>query len=188
MTILTNFLNRIANWKTLVFLLALYISFPAYWLKNTEVTINRLAGKPLGPIDLTFGFNPARTLAMVADYGPAARAFYTQAELTVDLMYPLVYSLLLMIVLTMLFRHKPNRWFLALPLLTLLFDYLENAAIVTLLMSYPTQSTGVAIVCELVKLGKWLTFGSTSTLIVYGLVLRITRRVTPTADVVNNIR
>lgn len=125
---------------------------------------------------------------MLVDYGPAARAFYARAELTVDLMYPLVYSLLLMVLLTMLFRHKPNRRFNTLPLLTLLFDYLENAAIITLLMSYPTQSTGVAIVCELAKLGKWLSFGGTIALIVYGLVLRITRRVPQTANVANDIQ
>lgn len=46
MTILTNFLNRIANWKTLVFMLAVYISFPAYWLKNTEVTITSWWANP----------------------------------------------------------------------------------------------------------------------------------------------
>ena len=183
MTSLLHFVNRIANWKTLVFTLALYVSFPAYWLKNTEATMNQLAGNPLGPIDLTFGFNPTRTLAMVADYGPAARAFYARAELTVDLVYPLVYSLLLMVLLTMLFRNKPNRWFIALPLLTLLFDYLENAAIVTLLISYPTQSTGVAVLCELVKLAKWLSFGVTLVLLLYGLVLRVTNRVARTATV-----
>jgi hypothetical protein len=90
----TSFLDRIANWKTLLFLLVLYVSFPAYWLKNAEATMNRLAGKTIGPIDLTFGFNPTRTLAMVADYGPAGRAYYTSVELTTDLIYPIVYSML----------------------------------------------------------------------------------------------
>jgi hypothetical protein len=168
---LLHLLHRIANWKTLIVLLALYVSFPAYWLTNAEATINQLAGKPIGPIDLTFGINPARTLAMVAEYGPAARAFYARTELTLDLIYPLVYSWLLAVLLMMLFRNKTNRLIL-LPFFTLVADYLENIAIVTLLTTYPTQSIAVAVLCELVKVAKWLSFGGSIVLIGYGLILR----------------
>ncbi|GAB4020663.1 hypothetical protein GCM10028808_62740 [Spirosoma migulaei] len=185
---LYNFLNRMANGKTVLLLLVLYLSFPAYWLKNAESTINQLAGKSIGPIDLTFGFNTARTLTMVADYGPAARSYYAQIEVTVDLVYPLVYSLLLAVLLTMLFRHKPNRGFVVLPFFTLLSDYLENAAIVTLLLSYPTQSTVVAVFCELIKLAKWLSFGVTLTLIVYGFILKGINRANRTSTVVKDLR
>ena len=188
MTTLTHFLNRIANWKTLLLLLALYVSFPAYWLKNAEATINQLAGKPVGPIDLTFGIDPARTLAMVTDYGPAARAYYARIELTVDLIYPVVYSLLLAVLLTMVFRHKPNHLFILLPLSALLFDYLENAAIVTLLTTYPTQSMGVAVFCEGVKLAKWFSFGGSIALIGYGLISRGMNRANRTGHVVKDLR
>lgn len=188
MTALLHFFNRMANWKNLALLLVLYVSFPAYWFKNVEVTINQLAGKPIGPIDLTFGFNPARTRAMVAGYGPEARAYYAQAELTVDLIYPVVYSILLAVILTMVFRNRPNRLFILLPLSTLLFDYLENAAIVTLLLSYPTQSMGVAVLCELAKLAKWLSFGATVALIGYGLIRKGVNRANRTGTAVNGLR
>ncbi len=172
MTALTTFLNRIANWKTLVFLLAAYVSFPAYWLKNAEATINQLAGKPIGPIDLTFGFNPNRTLQMVADYGPEARAYYTRVELTIDIIYPIVYALLFAVILTLLFRnksYKPFAWATLLPFVSQLFDLLENATIVGLLTTYPAQSPVLAILCELVKLIKWLSFAGIIVFILYGL-------------------
>ncbi|WP_020606053.1 hypothetical protein [Spirosoma spitsbergense] len=176
MTPFANFLTRIANWKTLLFLGVIYVSFPAYWFKNAGATISQLAGKPVDPIDLTFGFNPARTLAMVAGYGPTARAFYARTELTIDLVYPVVYSFLLAVILTMLFRHWSNRQFVLLPFVVLLSDYLENAAIVTLLTGYPAQSMTVAVLCEVFKLIKWLSFGITVCLVVYGLVLRVSGR------------
>ena len=172
MTILARFLNRIANWKTLLLLLVIDAGFAAYWLPNAEATINRLAGKPLGPIDLTMGFDPARTLQMVADYGPAARAYYRQMELTLDVIYPLVYSLLFAVVLTLLFRHKPYKpfgWVTLLPLVGWGFDYLENAAIVGLLTTYPAQSTALAVVCEVAKSGKWLSFALVVGFSLYGL-------------------
>ena len=173
MIILTRFIDRIASWKTLILFFAIYVSFPAYWLKNAEVTLNRLAGKSLGIIDLTFGFDPARTLRRVADYGPAARAYYAQVELTTDLLYPIVYSLLLAVVLTLLFRdksYKPFNWIVVLPFVCLLFDYLENATIVGLLTSYPDQSYVLAALCEIFKMAKWLTFGLTMVFVLYGLV------------------
>jgi hypothetical protein len=172
MITLITFLNRIANWKTLVFLLAIYVSFPAYWLKNAETTINKLAGKPVGPIDLTVGFNPTRTLQMVADYGPEARAYYARTELTTDLIYPIVYSFLLAVILTMLFRNKPYKpfgWVTLLPFVSLIFDYLENATIVTMLTSYPAQSPTLAVLCEVAKLLKWLSFGLVVIFVLYGL-------------------
>lgn len=172
MTALATFIDRIANWKSLVFLLAIYVSFPAYWLTNAEATINRLAGKPIGPIDLTVGFNPGRTLQMVADYGPQARAYYTHVELTVDIMYPVVYSLLFAVILALLFRNKANRPFASvtlLPFVSQLFDYLENATIVGLLTTYPQQSTTLAVLCELVKLIKWILLGVIIVYMVYGL-------------------
>lgn len=172
MTTLIHLLDRIANWKSLVLLLIFYVSFPAYWLKNAEANINQLAGKPVGVIDLTIGFNPARTLRMVADYGPAARDFYARTELTLDLVYPLVYSFLLAVILTLLFRHKPyrpSRWVTLLPFASGLFDYLENGTIVGLLTTYPAQSPVLAVLCEVAKLAKWLSFGLVIILIGYGL-------------------
>jgi len=80
----------------------------------------------------------------------------------------------------MLFRHRPNRWVALLPFGTLLFDYLENAAIVTLLTSYPAQSMTVAVWCEVFKLAKWLSLGVIIGLIVYGLFLNIFKRIVPT--------
>ena len=165
-------LDRLANWKTFLLLLTLYVSFPAYWLKNAEATINRLAGKNIGPVDLTIGFSPARTLSMIADYGPAARAYYTRAELTTDLIYAVVYALFFAVVLTLLFRdriYKPFKWVTLLPFLCLLFDYLENATIVALLSSYPGQSYALAVLCEIFKLVKWLSFVLAMGLILYGL-------------------
>lgn len=172
-TALIHFLDRVANWKSLLLLFVLYISFPAWWLKNAEIDINQFAGKTIGPIDLTFGFDPARTLQMVADYGPAARAYYTRIELTVDVVYPLVYSFLFAVILTLLFRnrlYKPFARVTLLPFVSGLFDLLENVAIVGLLTGYPAQSPALAVWCEVAKLGKWLSFGLIIGLILYGLI------------------
>jgi hypothetical protein len=173
---LSHFIDRIANWKSFLVFLALYALFSGYILKNAEDKINALAGKSVGVIDLTFGYNPTGTLTMVADYGGPARAFYAWTEMTTDLLYPIVYAFMLGIALALLYRSTPYGWFCLIPFICLLFDYLENIAIVILLKTFPQQSTSVAILCEIFKLTKWIIFGAIILLVMIGVVVRLTKR------------
>jgi hypothetical protein len=173
MKTLSQFLDRIANGKLLILLFLIYAIFPAYFLKNAEEKINQLAGKEIGVIDLTLGFNPQKTLQMVADYGDEARAYYAQTEVTTDVIYPIVYALLFGVILTLLYRnkaYKPFSWINLLPFVALIFDYLENICIVSLLQNYPSQSLNTATFCEVFKMLKWVSFGISVVLILYGLI------------------
>ena len=171
---LSDFLNRISNWKTLLITFAIYMVFNLVLLKNAESKINELAQKTVGVIDLTFGFNPQKTLSMVADYGELGREYYAQTEMTTDVLYPIVYTLLFCIILTLLFRNKtyqPFSFINLLPLGALVFDLLENITIVTLLKSFPNSSEIVAILCEIFKMLKWIASGLVLITILYGLVM-----------------
>lgn len=170
---LSTFFYRISNWKIAAGLVVLYMVFPGYFLKNAETQINTLSGKTLGPIDLTMGFTPARTLQMVEQYGEAARDYYATVEMTIDVIYPLVYTCLFAVVLSLLYYRKSYRPFALVnvfPFVTLLFDYLENITIVTMLKNYPDQSMTVASLCEIFKMLKWFTFAVTVLLVIYGLL------------------
>ncbi|MCC7028870.1 MAG: hypothetical protein IT257_01095 [Chitinophagaceae bacterium] len=170
---LSRFLCRIAHWKTLLLFALLYSVFPAYLLKNAEQKINALSGKSVGVIDLTLGFNPQRSLQMVADYSEEARKYYTFTELTTDMVYPPVYAFFFAIMLSLLYRNSPYRWVNVMPFGTMLADYLENIQIISLLKNYPQQSSNMAAMLEVIKLFKWLSFGSVILLVLTGGVLRL---------------
>jgi hypothetical protein len=172
-----SFLNRIASWKSLLIFLAVYLFFNGFILKNTENKINQLAGKPVGIIDLTLGFNPQRTLMMVGDYGDESRSFYSTVEMTTDLIYPIVYAFLFGITLTLLYRKSSYAWVNILPFICLLFDYFENINVIILLRTYPQQLLTVAVICEIIKLAKWIIFGSVVLLVIIGLVSLLINRV-----------
>ncbi|MCF8239628.1 MAG: hypothetical protein K9I85_15805 [Saprospiraceae bacterium] len=172
----SNLLNRIANWKSLLIFLLLYLFFNGYVLKNSEAKINELAGDDVGVIDLTIGFDPQKTLDMVAAYGDTARAYYAQSEMTTDVAYPIIYAFLFGIILTLLYRNRSIARIHLLPFLTLLMDFAENINIITLLKSYPQQSYLIATLCEVFKLGKWLSFGLIILLVIYGLILLLINR------------
>jgi hypothetical protein len=174
---LSTSLDRISNWKSLLVLVAIYMFFNGYLLRNAGIEITALAGKPVGIIDLTFGFNPDKTLQMVHDYGDAARAYYARVETTIDVAYPVVYTLLMGIILSLLYRNTSYSWVNTIPFACMAFDLLENVTIVLLLTSYPQQSSTVAVLCEIFKLLKWLSFGAAILLVVFGVGARIKNRI-----------
>ena len=170
---LTLFLNRYSSWMTLLGFMALYALFAFVLLANAEKKINELAGKEVGVIDLQFGFNPNKTMQMVADYGDAGRAYYKQAEILLDTPYPIIYAMLFAIIITMIYRsllRGPVNYINLVPFFALLFDYLENITIISMLSYYPEESGLIATFCEIFKLIKFLFFILILVIIVNGLI------------------
>lgn len=168
----SSFLYRIASWKTLLLGIVLDALFPAYFFKNLEERMNTLAGKAVGPIDLLIGYKPAKIKEMVAAYGPEGRAIYAQGELTIDIAYPIVYTFLFCIILSLVFRNRPYAPFRLVNLLPVgigVFDLMENACIVYLLKSYPEQSMLVASLCSLFTNLKWAMILVVLGVFLYGL-------------------
>ncbi|MVM33348.1 hypothetical protein GO755_25130 [Spirosoma sp. HMF4905] len=173
LTTLSSFFYRIASWKTLLLGIILYIPFPVYVFKNLEAQMNTLAGKPVGPIDLLFGYDPAKISQLVADYGPEGRGIYAQSELTYDLIYPIIYTFLFCIILSLVFRNRtyaPFQLVNIVPVGIWGFDLLENTCIVYLLKSYPESPNTIASLCSVFTNAKWAISAVALGLFVYGLV------------------
>ena len=135
--------------------------------------MNAFAGSTIGPIDLLFGYNPARINEMVAAYGQDGRAVYASGELTIDIAYPIIYTFLFCLILSLLFRKRVYAHFRlvnVLPVGILVFDLLENVCIVYLLKNYPAASSGVASICSVFTNLKWVVSFVVLGLVVYGLV------------------
>ncbi|HZV70810.1 MAG TPA: hypothetical protein VFG10_14745 [Saprospiraceae bacterium] len=176
---MSSFLNRISNWKTLLGLLIIYFLFPSVWFRHAGEKISQLAGKEIGPVDLTFGFNPKRTLQMIEDYGEAGRTYYRFVEMTIDIIYPIVYCTFFAVLLTMIYRsllRGPVKYLNMVPFAAMVFDFLENISIVSMINHYPEQSIFIATLCELFKMLKWLMFGLVLFLVIFGLFKVLTRK------------
>ncbi len=164
---------RWASRRLLLLLLGLYVAFPAYLLPKAEQRINELAGKKVGIIDLLPGYQPDRLWQMLSDYGTEARAYYARTEATTDIAYPITYTLLFVVILSLLYRHKPYRPFAIinlLPLGILGFDIAENIGIITLLHRYPDIGYSWAVATAVCTTGKWLMLLWCVLAIVYGLL------------------
>lgn len=131
-----------------------------------------------GPIDLQFFSTPEKIYGMVESYGEYGRAFYRNIELTVDIIYPIVYTLFFGLLISWLFQRgfspdsKMQKWN-AMPVGAWLFDLLENIGIVTMLSVWPSQPVVIAWLTTLFTMVKWLFAGASILLVLVGLVVAV---------------
>jgi len=95
--------------------------------------------------------------------------------LTLDLIYPLVYGLLISFLLIVTFQRafpKKNSADLAvfIPWSGVLFDYLENFGLATMYLSYPTELIPIAWMTAVFTTTKWTLIGIGFLLILVGAV------------------
>lgn len=180
MKTLSDFLVRIANWKTFLLFLLIYISFNAYFLpKGFKANVPE-ADRNLPILDLQFSYNPERVKEIVAMYQGEAKEAYIKNCTIVDGIYPIVYFFFFGIILSLVFyKWKIKPWFLYINLIAIplvLFDYLENYHIVKLLKTYPGNIDSIAEFCSAITLLKWIGAGVALLIILGGIIENILKK------------
>lgn len=119
------------------------------------------------PLDLMFFATPDKIFAMIERYA-GNRIFYRNIELTLDIIYPIIYTFAFGLLISWLFQrgfqpgHKIQKWNVV-PVFAWFFDLLENIGIVTLLSVWPSQPVALAWLTMILTTVKWffafLSFG-----------------------------
>jgi len=178
---LDHLIRRIAGFKWLIILAVSFGIFANLILPDAENHINRLSGKEVGVLDLKSGLHPGEVYQTVAQYTPQAIHYYRIIELTADVVYPIIYTLLWAVGLFLIFEgggvKPPFGKVYLLPFATMLFDYIENIFIVVILSLYPNEYGFLAYACSAFTLLKWVSLLATSLLLLYGLVMLLWKRV-----------
>lgn len=161
------------GWLVLV-LLVLDVFFSGFLLPMIQRTMQDEQGG-VTPLDLMMFKGPQEIFGMIARYDIA---FYRNVELTVDIIYPIVYLFFFGLLISWLFQrgfasNNPMRKLNAVPVGAWFFDLLENIVIVSLLSLYPSQPVGLAWVLIILTHVKWLFAGATILLILIGLAMAI---------------
>ncbi len=129
-------------------------------------------------LDLMLFATPAKIFAMIERYGEYNRQFYRAIELTVDIIYPIVYLFFFGLLISWLFKRgfattSPMRKYNIMPLGAWFFDLLENIAIVILLSVFPSQPTTLAWILILASTIKWFFVAATILSVLIGLIMAI---------------
>jgi hypothetical protein len=130
------------------------------------------------PLDLMLFATPQKIFGMIEQYGVYGRPFYRNVELTVDIVYPIVYLFFFGLMISWLFQrglspNSPMRKLNIMPLGAWFFDLLENIVIVILLSVFPSRPTALAWILILLTTVKWFFAGASMLLILGGLVMSI---------------
>jgi hypothetical protein len=173
------FLQRMAKgWLVLVllgcFFLTILVVFPA---------VSHLLGVPeqgVESIDTTFYYSPGWLYDAMQAYGPEGRAAYALGHFTGDLLFPVVYTLLLACSISWVFHkilpsgsrlHRLNM----VPVALFFMDLLENSVLVVLLLSFPKPLTLLAGAAGVITLLKWLLVGASMAIPLVGLLVWLVR-------------
>lgn len=130
------------------------------------------------PLDLMIFASPAKLFGMLENMGDYTRNFYRSVELTVDIVYPIVYLFFFGLLISWLFQRgypssSPMRKYNIVPLGAWFFDLLENITIVLLISIFPSQPAILGWLLFILINVKWLFAGASILLILVGLVMAI---------------
>ncbi len=130
---------------------------------------------PPDTLDVQSSYSPEKAYQLITSYGEAGRQYYVLIELTLDLIYPILVALTFSSLTIYLFRRifPLDSFWQKLPLvgpLGMVVDYLENASIVTMLLSYPRRLDVVAQAANVFTVTKFLFTYLEAVLILIGLL------------------
>jgi hypothetical protein len=131
--------------------------------------------------DTSFGYTPSDVYAAAEAIGQVGRDEYVEARYTFDLVWPIVYTVFFVVVLSWVFRRvtQPGSRFRLVnlfPIVPLLFDYLENITASIVMTRYPDESPVVVHLLPVFSALKWTTLSACFVLIIVGAVMVAAKR------------
>ncbi len=162
-------LTKYASVKLSLFLLLLMVIF-------NVVIMPYLAGdKQAIPLDLQFAYTPERAYELIHSYDEDTRHSYMIGEMTMDVAYPIVYTLFLSLTFVLLF---PSREKIALiPYIIFIADMFENTGIITMLYHYPSELYTIAVITSVFSTIKWSVVLVCFVILIVGLIRAIIKKI-----------
>ncbi|MDD4148933.1 MAG: hypothetical protein PHE33_02780 [Bacteroidales bacterium] len=160
--IITDFLNKKVTWSSILILLGLIILFslllfPLFHTTNPNNSI----------LDSQFSYSSEKAYEIFEQYNDEELKGYIIGELTVDLVYPIVYTLLFIFLIFKLSKTVSLSLF---PILIMFSDYFENIGIITIINYYPQKIPNIVALTSLFTSIKW-TLVAISILMILVLLL-----------------
>ena len=153
--------------------LVVFVVFTALVLPRQAREAEASSGNTGSP-DTSLFYTAGELYDWAEEYGAAGRQAYVRARLRFDVVWPLVYTLFLTTALSWLMARAfaaGSGWRRAnvVPLLGMLFDFLENGSTSLVMARYPVETPVVAEMAGVLTLVKWLFVGGSFTLLLVGI-------------------
>ncbi len=158
LTRMETFLRTQARWPVIVALALL----SAFWM----AVLSGMGGASnLPPLDTRLWYTPADVSAVMNALSPAQRDLAARAHLTLDVLFPLTYGLLMALLLA---RTWPGRRLWRLAGAVVVADLMENTLLATLFWTHPRYLAALVPLAALWTAVKWALVALTVLLILVG--------------------
>jgi hypothetical protein len=161
--------------------LGIFLIFSAVVLPDQSAAAAAYSGSSGSP-DLSLFYSPNDLYQMAEQYGSAGRVAYVHARFSFDLVFPIVYTLFLATAISWILgiitpEASPWRMLNLVPILGILFDFLENITASIVISRYPALSPISANLAPIFTFLKWVFVGgSFLILFISGLVSLFARK------------
>lgn len=150
---------KVLNKKSiLVITSVIFVLFMAVVLPWINYLNGIYIGVSMSP-DTSLFYSPSAFYQMLYDYGQEGRNFYILIRWTFDLIYPFVYGLFLVVAFIHVKKENLKYYMILLPILGVIFDFLENISATILIAIYPSQSNLLVYILQIMSFLKWLFLG-----------------------------
>jgi hypothetical protein len=171
---ISDWLYQVSNSWVALAAVVLFLLFTIFVLPAQAEKSEQQTGSSLSP-DTSFTYTPAQLYQAAEVYGERGRQAYIQARFTFDLIFPVVYTVFQVILISWFsdpILKADSRWRLLnlAPFLGALFDYLENISTSLVMARYPASSPVFANLAPIFTMIKWV-FVTGSFLILFVWVL-----------------
>jgi hypothetical protein len=161
MRALSQWLYRVSRGRVVIGTAVLFGVFVAAVLPGQAARTDRYAAG-VGTPDTSFWYSSGYLTRAAEAYGADGRAAYVTARLTIDVVWPLVYTAALATALSWLGAQAlspQSRWRVinVLPFAVLVLDYAENVCAGVTIARYPDSTPVLPSLAPWFTAGKWLT-------------------------------
>ncbi len=149
------------------FTIAIYCTMPFYSIPSVIELAPHMKLFDMSPT----GYSSEYAFALLNAIGPNGRYLYLSVQLPLDFVYPGLFAITFFLLLIWLFAKSFNSrskiyYFVFVPIIAGIFDYIENIGIIVMLDSFPHISTQVVEITSAFSILK-----SVFTVVFYGLLV-----------------
>lgn len=183
-------IERAANLKILLVLFVCLLPFNIVFFPARSQRLTAYLGYQTTVLDSHFFTPPQDVYRYFSDLGAPGRQLYALSEVTLDLLYPLLYGIFLGLLIAWLCSRlfpasSGLRWLPLLPLAGALADLGENLSITVLLLVYPSQLPWLVYLANLFGMLKWAFVLSSLALILLGSGLYTLNRISNRSNIIH---
>ena len=165
------FIQKTATWKNILILMGImllfqFLFFPALLPGGEHAVL----------LDSELGYRANEAYEVIGHYSDSMRRIYILNEVTLDLVFPFVYTFLFAFAIYLLYQRSTLALF---PFLAIIFDFLENTGIVIMLSAWPNKFMWLATCTSIFSMIKWsLVVISTLIILVGGVKFLVKQKKT----------